>query len=224
MCDKKTTSKGNVGFTDAHLRCRYVVKRPVAGFSPPPLPLDEDEKGNLGAKAPAVLDFYEHVNSGRRPCSPNFFPPLLPFFSVSFSFPCRSRILPFDVLHAELKFARANNIYGIEIFYRIFYETKFLYLEIIYVSFFLRAINARFVLLFLSLYFNAKSYSFFFFFLPKHTRGHWYLERFFERNRFISNRQPRYGKFLILRPRKFQTVLQTSFSALISLPFSKLLV
>lgn len=137
MCDKKTTSKGNtVGFTDAHLRCRYVVKRPVAGFSPPPLPLDEDEKGNLGAKAPAVLDFYEHVNSGRRPCSPNFFPPLLPFFSVSFSFPCRSRILPFDVLHAELKFARANNIYGIEIFYRIFYETKFLYLEIIYVSFF----------------------------------------------------------------------------------------
>lgn len=164
MCDKKTTSKGNVGFTDAHLRCRYVVKRPVAGFSPPPLPLDEDEKGNLGAKAPAVLDFYEHVNSGRRPCSPNFFPPLLPFFSVSFSFPCRSRILPFDVLHAELKFARANNIYGIEIFYRIFYETKFLYLEIIYVSFFLRAINARFVLLFLSLYFNVKSYSFFFFF------------------------------------------------------------
>lgn len=135
MCDKKTTSKGNVGFTDAHLRCGYVVKRPVAGFSPPPLPLDEDEKGNLGAKAPAVLDFYEHVNSGRRPCSPNFFPPLLPFFSVSFSFPCRSRILPFDVLHAELKFARANNIYGIEIFYRIFYETKFLYLEIIYVSF-----------------------------------------------------------------------------------------
>lgn len=55
-------------------------------FSSPSSFLDEDEKGNLGAKAPAVLDFYEHVNSRRRPCSPNFLPPLLPFYPSLFPF------------------------------------------------------------------------------------------------------------------------------------------
>ena len=64
VCALETT-RGNIECADVHSRRRRSCGAVVAGF----LAGDEDEKGNLGAKAPTVLDFYEHVNFRRRPYS-----------------------------------------------------------------------------------------------------------------------------------------------------------
>lgn len=137
-------------------------------FSSPSSFLDEDEKGNLGAKAPAVLDFYEHVNSRRRPCSPNFLPPLLPFYPSLFPFRAvweffRSMSFMENWNSLERIYLRdwnfLQNFLQKEIFIirnnlRFFF---FFFVSSMFVSFF--------YLFFPLLYFNGKSYSFFFFYL-----------------------------------------------------------
>lgn len=136
-------------------------------FSSPSSFLDEDEKGNLGAKAPAVLDFYEHVNSRRRPCSPNFLPPLLPFYPSLFPF------------RAVWEFFRSmsfmENWNSLERIYLRDWNflQNFLRKEIFIIRnnlrffFFFRAINVCFVLLFIfsSSLFQWEIVFFFFFFI-----------------------------------------------------------